>query len=58
MTKRIYVVRMLEQAGFVNMGGRNHDKFVHPDGRVTFLKRHAEIENSTLRYIKKEAGLQ
>lgn len=29
------LIKKLEEAGFVNKGGTNHDKMVHPDGRVT-----------------------
>lgn len=57
MVKRRQVVRLLERNGFVNKGGTNHDRFEHPDGRWTMLKRHAEIDNDTFRTIKKQTGL-
>ena len=57
MTKRRDVVRLLEKSGFVNMGGSNHDKYVHPDGRWTEVARYAEIPEFTFRKIKKQARI-
>ena len=45
MTKRREIVRRLEREGFVNIGGTNHDVFVHPDGRRTTVERHREIKD-------------
>lgn len=58
MAKRREVVRLFEQHGFVNEGGTNHDKFVHPDGRRTTLKRHQEINNGAFENMKKQAKLK
>jgi len=58
MTKRRDLIRLLEMNGFRNLGGRNHDKYKHPDGRQTVVPRHREIDNDTARGIKKQAGLQ
>lgn len=57
MTKRRDVVKRLLDAGFVSQGGTNHEKFVHPDGRVTVVPRHREIGEATARSIYRQAGL-
>lgn len=50
---------MLERAGFENRGGRNHDKMVHPDGRVTIVHRHkGDIPLGTLKAISKQTGIK
>lgn len=54
MTARELINR-LEQAGFINKGGRNHDKLVHADGRVTVVHRHkGDIPFGTLKAIEKQ----
>jgi mRNA interferase HicA len=58
MTKRRDVVRPLVSNGFINKGGANHDKYVHPDGRWTEVERHGEIPDLLVKKIKKQAGLQ
>jgi mRNA interferase HicA len=58
MTKRRDVVSLLEANGFINRGGTNHDKFVHPDGRWTEVARHREISKWTFEEIKKQARLK
>ena len=58
MSKRRDVVRFLENKGFVNMGGANHDRFKHPDGRQTVVPRHREISDKLFEVIKKQAGLR
>ena len=57
MTKKREVDRLLEDKGFINTGGTNHDKFFHPDGRKTVVPRHKEIPEHIVRKIKKQAGL-
>jgi mRNA interferase HicA len=57
MTKKRDVVRLLESNGFINKGGANHDKYVHPDGRWTEVARHSEIPELTAKKIRKQAGL-
>lgn len=57
MTKRREVVRLLEINGFVNEGGKRHDKFKHQDGRWTEVPRHREIDNYLVEVIKKQVGL-
>jgi mRNA interferase HicA len=52
------VVKLLERNGFINKGGANHDRFVHPDGRWTEVARHTEIIELTFKKIKKQAGLE
>lgn len=56
--KRREVVKFFEAHGFVNMGGTNHDKYVHPDGRWVMIGRHAEISNGLFERMKKQAGLK
>ena len=56
--KRREVVKFFEANGFVNMGGTNHDKYVHPDGRWVVIGRHAEISNGLFERMKKQAGLK
>ena len=47
----------LDRAGFVNTGGRNHDKLVHPDGRITVVHRHkGDIPPGALRAIERRSG--
>lgn len=56
MVKRRDVIRLLEQNGFRNEGGANHDIF-RKDERTTSVPRHREIPNNTYKKIKKDAGL-
>lgn len=58
MTKRRDLERLLKANGFVSCGGTNHEKFVHPDGRVAIVPRHKEIANQMAKIILKEAGLE
>ncbi|RHS40817.1 type II toxin-antitoxin system HicA family toxin [Collinsella sp. AF08-23] len=58
MTKRREVVRFLERHGFESRGGTNHEKFVHPDGRVAIVPRHREIKDRMFEIIKRQAGLR
>lgn len=58
MTKRRDVVRLLEAHGFVSEGGTKHETFVHPDGRMTRVPRHREVDEGLFRLIKKQAGLR
>ena len=49
------LIKKLEEAGFVNKGGTNHDKMVHPDGRVTVIHRHkGDIPLGTLKAIARQ----
>lgn len=57
MTKRRDLVRELLEAGFVSVGGTNHEVFVKPGFR-TVVPRHREIPEPTARRIRKEAGLK
>ncbi|MCL1916647.1 MAG: type II toxin-antitoxin system HicA family toxin [Desulfovibrionaceae bacterium] len=53
------LVKRLEKAGFVNKGGRNHDKLVHPDGRVTVVHRHkGSIPLGTLKAIERQTKVK
>ena len=56
MTKRRDLVRELLMAGFVSVGGANHEVFVKPGFR-TAVPRHREIPECTVRHIRKQAGL-
>lgn len=58
MVKRREVERFFEERGFENMGGTNHDRLQHPDGRWTILGRHREIPNRMFEEMKKQAGLK
>lgn len=52
------LIHALESAGFVNRGGTNHDKLVHPDGRVTVVFRHkGDIPTGTLKAISRQTGI-
>lgn len=57
MVKRRDVIRLLEQNGFRNEGGANHDIF-RKDERTTSVPRHREIKDSTFKVIKKQAGIE
>ena len=53
------LVKRLEKAGFVNKGGRNHDKMTHPDGRVTVVRRHkGSIPLGTLKAIERQTKVK
>ena len=53
------LIKHLEKAGFVNMSGRNHDKLVHTDGRVTVVHRHkGDIPFGTLRAIERQTQVK
>lgn len=58
MVKRRTVEQFFKENGFVNEGGTNHDRLVHPDGRWTVLGRHKEINDKLFERMKKEAGLK
>lgn len=58
MAKRRDLVRELERSGFASQGGTKHEKFVHPDGRVAIVPRHAEISDSLAKSILRQAGLR
>lgn len=52
------IKKILENEGFVHKGGSNHDKFEHPDGRVTVIFRHkGDIPKGTLKAIAREARI-
>jgi len=57
MTKRRDIVRELTKAGFVNLGGANHDKYVNGD-RTTEVPRHREIPELLAKDILRQAGLK
>lgn len=53
------LIKRLEKAGFVNKGGRNHDKLAHPDGRVTVVHRHkGNIPLGTLKAIERQTKVK
>jgi len=53
------LIKRLEKAGFVNKGGRNHDKLAHPDGRVTVVHRHkGDIPFGTLKAIERQTKIK
>lgn len=56
MIKRRDVIRFLEQNGFENKGGTNHDRF-QKGNRVTYVPRHREVKDNTFKKILKDAGL-
>lgn len=58
MTARELLKRLTE-AGFVNMGGKGHDKMVHPDGRLTVVFRHkGDIPKGTLKAIERQTKVK
>lgn len=58
MTKRSAIVRKLEKEGFSRIGGANHDKFAHPDGRIAIVPRHREIKDILAKAIFRQAGIE
>ena len=58
MTKRKDVIKFFKSNGFKMVGGTNHNKLIHPDGRWTMLGRHQEIDNRVFKEMKKQAGLK
>ncbi|MCL2178644.1 MAG: type II toxin-antitoxin system HicA family toxin [Proteobacteria bacterium] len=53
------LISRLEKAGFINKGGRNHDKLSHPDGRVTVVHRHrGDIPLGTLKAIERQTKIK
>lgn len=57
MVKRRDLVKELEDAGFENEGGANHDVFKKP-GYRTVVPRHREIKDMLADKIRKQAGLK
>ena len=57
MTKRRDLIRELEQAGYVHVGGTKHDKY--RKGSVTIeVKRQARIADEIAQKIRRQAGLR
>ncbi len=53
------LIQILEKEGFVFVGGTNHAKYVHPDGRKTLVHRHkGDIPIGTLKAISKQIGIK
>ena len=52
--KRADILAKLADAGFLQSEGSNHTKMRHPDGRVTYVGRHREIPEGTVRAIEKQ----
>ena len=53
------LIKRLEKVGFVNHGGRNHDKLSHPDGRITVIHRHkGDIPLGTLKAIERQTKVK
>jgi predicted RNA binding protein YcfA (HicA-like mRNA interferase family) len=50
------VVRVLLSFGFRSVGGP-HEKFVHPDGRLTVVPRQTMISAGTCRQIARKIGI-
>jgi predicted RNA binding protein YcfA (HicA-like mRNA interferase family) len=50
------VVRLLLFLGFHSVGGP-HEKFVHPNGRLTLVPRHSTISAGTCREIARDIGI-
>lgn len=56
-TNRKKIVGRLEREGWVNKGGKEHDKFVHETKKgVIIVPRHAELSPGVARSIAKAAG--
>jgi predicted RNA binding protein YcfA (HicA-like mRNA interferase family) len=54
-TKKI--IARLEREGWVNVGGKKHTKFRHPDKRETIMvPRHAAVTPAVARSVAKAAG--
>lgn len=53
------IINKLIEAGFINKGGRKHDKLVHPDGRITVIHRHqGDLPTGTLKAIEKQTKVK
>jgi predicted RNA binding protein YcfA (HicA-like mRNA interferase family) len=52
------IVSRLEREGWINIGGGNHDRFVHPDHPEMMIPvpRHRELTPGTARSIAKAAS--
>ena len=57
MVKRREVVKLLEIHGIKSVGGTNHEKFIHKDGRSTVVPRHREIKELTFRLIMRQSRI-
>jgi predicted RNA binding protein YcfA (HicA-like mRNA interferase family) len=56
-TSRAKVVARLEREGWANVGGKNHDKFRHPDRPTPIIvPRHRTLSPGVARSIAKAAG--
>ena len=58
MAKGRDIVKALAAAGFVSKGGKNHEAWVHNDGRRTVVGRHNEIPLPMARMIAKQAKIK
>lgn len=57
--KRRELVDGILKAGFICTPAKRHDKFEHPDGRVTFVPRHAkDVPIGLIKAIEKQTGLK
>jgi predicted RNA binding protein YcfA (HicA-like mRNA interferase family) len=52
------IIAKLISEGWQNVGGTNHDRFIHPDRRGVMITvpRHRELTPGTARSIAKAAG--
>ena len=56
-TNRKKIIARLEREGWLNKGGKEHDKFVHGEIKVPIIvPRHAELSPGVARSIAKAAG--
>lgn len=56
--KRKDILKKLAEAGFIFEEGANHTKAKGPDGKVTFIGRHTEIPNPTVKSIERQTGVK
>lgn len=56
--KRADIITALLNAGFEPSEGANHTRMAHRDGRVTFVGRHREVPEGTVRAIEKQTTVK
>lgn len=56
--KRADIIKALKKAGFKQSESANHTKLKHTDGRATYLGRHREIPQGTVRAIEKQTSVK
>lgn len=58
MPSRRILIKELKALGFEEEPGSKHNKFRHPDGRVTVVPRHSDVSMETVCRIRVQIGVR